>query len=333
MMTMQKTTRLIILLLSLYFSPKAQNLGVNATGAVPNTSAGLDIDFANKGVLIPRVALSSLADGVTIVSPATSLLVYSKGGAVSDGYYYNSGTPGAPIWTSFVTSANNGCFSNWQLFTSNGTFTVPAGVTKIKIFVYGGGAGGGCGNITGGGGGGAGGYAEGIYTVVPGTPYSVTIGTAGIGGLSGLPGTSGGTTSFGALISATGGSGGASAAFGGAGGFGSNGYLNASLGNGGTGSTDVLSGNGTGGGGTGDNIRPGGYGWGAGGGYGDVPDRADSSPGRVPARGSTTWRRCRCGSCRATGRAGGRCSDEVDSGHRRFQQPACNARRQNGRGR
>jgi len=262
-----KKSLLPILFVLFFSSPgHSQNLGVNATGSTPNTSAGLDIDFANKGVLIPRVALSSLSDGVTIASPATSLLVYSKGGAVSDGYYYNSGVPGAPIWTSFVTSANNGCFSNWQLFTANGTFTVPAGVTKIKVFVYGGGAGGGYGSVSGGGGGGAGGYAEGIYTVVPGTPYTVTIGSGGAGGVPVLPGTSGGTSSFGALISATGGSGGASAALGGAGGFGSGGYLNSTLGNGGAASTDVLSGNGTGGGGTGANITGGGFGGGAGGG-------------------------------------------------------------------
>lgn len=246
----------------------SQGLGINNSGAPPNSSAGLDVDFNNKGILITRVALSSLTDAVTIPSPATSLLVYSSGGSVTDGYYYNSGTPASPVWASFITtaSANSGCFANWQLFTANGSFIVPAGVTKIKVLVYGGGAGGGCGNIPGGGGGGAGGYAEGIYTVVSLSSYAVVIGTGGTGGLSGLPGTNGGASSFGALISASGGLGGTVASYGGAGGMGSGGYLNTSLGSGGTGSTDVLSGNGTGGGGTGANIWPGGYGGGAGGG-------------------------------------------------------------------
>jgi len=261
---------------------KAQNLGINTTGNPANASAGLDVDFSNKGVLVPRVALSSVTDAATITSPATSLLVYSLGGGIADGYYYNSGSPAAPNWSSFVTTASaaNGCFSNWQLFTASGTFTVPVGVSKIKVCVYGGGAGGGCGNIPGGGGGGAGGYAEGTYTVTPAATYTVTIGSGGIGGLSGLPGTNGGTTSFGALISATGGSGGTAASFGGIGGIGIGGYLNTSLGNGGSGSTDVLSGNGTGGGGAGANIFPGGYGGGAGGGgFGGGNGGNGASPG------------------------------------------------------
>ena len=132
-------SKLILLLaLAVYcsFEPAAaQNLGINTTGSVANTSAALDVDFTNKGVLIPRVALSSLTDAVTVANPATSLLVYSKGGAIADGYYYNSGTSVAPIWSSFITTAStgNGCFTNWQLFTANGTFTVPAGITKIKV--------------------------------------------------------------------------------------------------------------------------------------------------------------------------------------------------------
>ncbi|MFN8243857.1 MAG: hypothetical protein U0X40_07350, partial [Ferruginibacter sp.] len=100
-----------------------QGLGINSSGTSPNSSAALDVDFSNKGILITRVALTSLTDAVTIVSPATSLLVYSSGGSIADGYYYNSGTPAAPVWASFITTAssNSGCFTNWQLFTSNGT--------------------------------------------------------------------------------------------------------------------------------------------------------------------------------------------------------------------
>ncbi|HMP95090.1 MAG TPA: hypothetical protein PKD90_19575, partial [Phnomibacter sp.] len=37
----------------------------------PNASAALDIDFANKGLLIPRINLTSLTDAGTIPSPAT----------------------------------------------------------------------------------------------------------------------------------------------------------------------------------------------------------------------------------------------------------------------
>ncbi len=274
---MKKIFSVILLTFCLLHFIKAQNLGINITGNPANASAGLDVDFSNKGILIPRVALASLTDAATITSPATSLLVYSSGGAVADGYYYNSGIPAAPIWSLFITtaSASNGCFTNWQLFTANGTFTVPAGITKIKVCVYGGGAGGGGGssNHYGGGGGGAGGYAEGTYTVIPGTNYTITIGNAGTGGTPGNPGSNGGASSFGALISASGGQGGVSYVLGGIGGFGSGGYLNTTLGNGGgslNGSGEAMAANGSGSGGTGgaSNILNNTGGGGGGGGFG-----------------------------------------------------------------
>lgn len=72
--------------------------------------------------------------------------------------------------------------SNYQLFNSNGTFTVPVGVTTLILTMAGGG---------GGGGGGGGSNND--------TPNT---------GSDGSNGTSGGATSFGALLSAAGGSGG-----------------------------------------------------------------------------------------------------------------------------
>jgi hypothetical protein len=110
--------------------------------------------------------------------------------------------------------------SGSQTFTSSGTFTVPANVTSITIELVGAG---GSGGINGGGGGGGGGYAMGVYTVVPLSDYTVTVGTAG-------GGATGGTTSVGNLISATGGENGTwvpnpNLGGGGAGGVGSNGTI------------------------------------------------------------------------------------------------------------
>ena len=61
----------------------AQNVGINTTGATPDASAALDIDYPDKGLLIPRVALTSTTDVITIPTPATSLLVYNTN-AVND---------------------------------------------------------------------------------------------------------------------------------------------------------------------------------------------------------------------------------------------------------
>lgn len=103
-----KTTKAIYFLVMFFFSfgeTFSQNIGINTTGNTPNSSAGLDVDFTDKGLLIPRVALTSTTDATTISSPANSLLVYctGSGGLSPAGYYYNSGTPASPVWTHIAT--------------------------------------------------------------------------------------------------------------------------------------------------------------------------------------------------------------------------------------
>lgn len=108
-------------------------------------------------------------------------------------------------------------------FTSNGTFTVPAGVTRIFLTGCGGGGGGGSGNvgsssttqIYGSGGGGAGAQLYSIWVdVTPGTAYTVTIGGGGAGGSTssspgnGITGNDGSSTTFDSLATFIGGMGG-----------------------------------------------------------------------------------------------------------------------------
>jgi hypothetical protein len=102
----------------LALQPLGGNVGIGTSA--PNTSAQLEVGDGtdNKGLLIPRVALTSTTDGVTITSPANSLLVYNSasGGLSPAGYYYNSGTAGAPNWAKMASSASGGtCCSDWTL--------------------------------------------------------------------------------------------------------------------------------------------------------------------------------------------------------------------------
>jgi 3-methyladenine DNA glycosylase Mpg len=89
----------------------AQNVGISSTSSfTPDASAGLDISYSNKGLLIPRVALTATNAAGPITAPATSLLVYNTATAgtapnnVIPGYYYWNGVAWAALSTG--TQAN-----------------------------------------------------------------------------------------------------------------------------------------------------------------------------------------------------------------------------------
>lgn len=108
------------------------------------------------------------------------------------------------LWGS-VFNASATTTKGQQVFTSSGTFTVPAGVRTIDIFCVGGGGGGNSGgagkSTSSGGGGGGSGYTTTVksYSVTPGSTFAVTIGAGGSSGLGGS------ATSFGSVCTANGG--------------------------------------------------------------------------------------------------------------------------------
>lgn len=109
-----------------------------------------------------------------------------------------------------VSRGGQGSRVRTQLFTANGTFTCPTGVTAALLFGCGGGGGGGGGGsgttgtdifpCGGGGGGGALWCSMPLTNLTPGSGYSVTIGAGGSGGTAGTTpsdGNAGGDTIFG----------------------------------------------------------------------------------------------------------------------------------------
>jgi hypothetical protein len=88
----------IILVLCLNWTLQAQ-VGINT--ATPDTSAALDIESNESGLLIPRMTTTE-RDGIT--DPAHSLLVYDTD---LDGYYFNQGTTDVPDWTLLLTAVNS----------------------------------------------------------------------------------------------------------------------------------------------------------------------------------------------------------------------------------
>jgi hypothetical protein len=176
-------------------TPTAQ---IEATGAVKLgsltlTSTPLPVASGGTGqatLTANNVLIGAGTSSVTFVAPGTSGNVLTSNG------------------TSWVSQALTAIQLREQLFLSSGTWVAPANVTQVQLVVVGAGGGGGGGNtgIPGdGAAGGIAGVAVGSATVVPGTSYTVTVGTGGTGGTLNNNGTGGGTSSFGALMSATGG--------------------------------------------------------------------------------------------------------------------------------
>jgi hypothetical protein len=148
---------------------------------------------------------------------------------------------------------------NQTIYSNNTTYIVPAGTTSIYVQVWGGGGSGGtAGSTSTSGGGGGGGFASSIFTVTPGTNFTVKVGA---GGAEPLGGTSSGNSGYNSLfynssvtINASGGGGGVYSAGGvGAGGTPGAGVSgNFLLISGGTGGSSVFAtGGGAGGGGAG----------------------------------------------------------------------------------
>jgi hypothetical protein len=97
---------------------QAQNVGINTTGAAPNSSAMLDIASTTSGVLIPRM---TDAQRMAIATPATGLLVYQTN--ANAGYWYFNGA----IW---VNLCSNALYNN--MYQAVGT----AGVTLVTAGTF-----------------------------------------------------------------------------------------------------------------------------------------------------------------------------------------------------
>src|SRR5687767_12333293 len=131
------STGFLLITLLISTSIFAQNVAINTTGAIANTSAMLDVDSTNKGLLIPRVALTATNSNAPVgAGVATSLLVYNTATAgvfpnnVTPGYYYWNGA----IWVRFQTSNTN----DWTILGNAGTSPATnfAGTTDAVDFAF-----------------------------------------------------------------------------------------------------------------------------------------------------------------------------------------------------
>src|SRR6266487_873391 len=102
-------TLLVISILSLPKDSFSQGVGIGTI--TPDASAALDITATNKGLLVPRMNITSIN---AIINPARGLLVYDS---VANQLMVNIGTPFAPNWQPI---AGNNSSGGWNLTGNSG---------------------------------------------------------------------------------------------------------------------------------------------------------------------------------------------------------------------
>lgn len=120
------------LIFFLIFSVKgfSQNAGISPAGVgPPNASAGLDVNFTTKGLLIPRVPLTGTANFAPLTAHVNGVLVYNTAdvGDVKPGLYFNNGTR----WVAVVPKAD--AVGTMQYWDGTSWITIPPGTPGQKL--------------------------------------------------------------------------------------------------------------------------------------------------------------------------------------------------------
>lgn len=139
---MSKNLRLTVLLLLLSFIDYAQSVAISTEGNPADPSSMLEVRATNKGLLIPRVALTATNTATPVTAPVASLLVYntatagSGSTAVTPGFYYWS----VNAWIRLAASTDLAFLSSslWSLTGNAGTDTATnfIGTTDDQPLVF-----------------------------------------------------------------------------------------------------------------------------------------------------------------------------------------------------
>ena len=112
----------------------AQSVSINPTGNPPNSSAMLDVNSANKGLLIPRINLTGSNDVATISTPANSLLIYNNATA---GTSPNNVVPGYYFWNGVKWIALSGQAGRSTIAFSTGSILSGSSVVSAQPILMG----------------------------------------------------------------------------------------------------------------------------------------------------------------------------------------------------
>ncbi len=188
--------KIVLFILGLFISIPLVFAGEN----LPGENYQEDVVNLNEQLRALRQDSSNIQSSTFLSDRCKNSIVVSSGKYQLSG---DSSTPGNSYYYGTNGSGTKGWYASSiggkQLFTSDGTFTAPTGVTVVWITAVGGGGGGAGGYDTPktGGGGGSGAYKIKVpYLVTPGNNYAVDIGAAGTGGTFNADGNAGSPTTF-----------------------------------------------------------------------------------------------------------------------------------------
>lgn len=195
----------------------AATLGLVLLGMAPNVAAHAGDGIANAihACVLQQVGVVRIVGGNGVCTSRETPEHWGiQGPQGVEGPAGPAGPPGSSAQVTGVVAYN-----------ASSTFTVPTGVTRLRVEAWGGGGGGAGGSGgggpvplpgAGGGGGGGGGYVHGVIDVIEGETLDIVVGAGGTAGAIGLPGGDGGETSLrrvgAVLLLAGGGTGGMTAA-------------------------------------------------------------------------------------------------------------------------
>lgn len=153
---------LITLIISL--SGFSQNVSISSKDTVPNSAAGLDVNFTNKGLLIPRVALTSTTSFAPLSAHVAGMVVYNTAtvGDVIPGFYYDNGAKWIP---GFIKGQSLGDMLYWS---GTDWLKIPIGVPGQYLQI------------------------SGIFIPTWGGSIFSTLSTTAVSGVTGITATSGG---------------------------------------------------------------------------------------------------------------------------------------------
>ncbi|MFO7790560.1 MAG: hypothetical protein R6V32_08305 [Bacteroidales bacterium] len=121
----------IVLSMGLARAMAQGNVGIGTT--TPHSSALLDVEASDKGMLVPRVTLNAVGDGTNPVNgPETSLLVYNTGGALTAGFYYWDGSQ----WVMIGSGGGSSCSTLDEAYDCGGNgvgYAITADANPVDI--------------------------------------------------------------------------------------------------------------------------------------------------------------------------------------------------------